>query len=49
MVLQGPDEDADDINTIFVIGPNGRDGNSSLIFPLAPTNMAGRLFYGGPA
>jgi signal transduction histidine kinase/CheY-like chemotaxis protein len=36
---------ADDINTIFVIGPTGRDGNSSLVFPLAPTNMTGRPFY----
>jgi len=38
-------KDADDINTIFVIGPTGRDGNSSLVFPLAPTDMRGRPFY----
>jgi signal transduction histidine kinase len=38
-------QDANDINTIFVIGPTGREGNSSLLFPLAPTNMAGRPFY----
>jgi signal transduction histidine kinase/CheY-like chemotaxis protein len=38
-------QDADDINTIFVVGPSGREGNSSLLFPLAPTNMAGRPFY----
>jgi signal transduction histidine kinase/CheY-like chemotaxis protein len=43
--FKGLSADADDINTIFVIGPTGRDGNSSLVFPLAPTNMAGRPFY----
>jgi len=36
---------ADDINTIFVIGPTGREGNSSLVFPLAPTDMTSRPFY----
>lgn len=38
-------KDANDVNTIFVVGPNGRDGNTSLLFPLAPANMRGRPFY----
>jgi two-component system NtrC family sensor kinase len=38
-------QNADDINTIFVVGPTGREGNSSLVFPLVPTNMTGRPFY----
>ena len=43
--FKGLVRNADDINTIFVIGPTGRDGNSSLLFPLAPTDMTGRAFY----
>jgi hypothetical protein len=43
--FKGLSANADDINTIFVIAPTGRDGNSSLVFPLAPTNMTGRPFY----
>lgn len=43
--FKGLIEDANDINTIFVVGPNGRDGNSSLVFPLAPTDMTARPFY----
>jgi signal transduction histidine kinase/CheY-like chemotaxis protein len=43
--FKGLIRNADDINTIFVIGPTGRDGNSSLLFPLAPTDMTGRAFY----
>jgi signal transduction histidine kinase/CheY-like chemotaxis protein len=43
--FKGLARNADDINTIFVIGPSGRDGNSSLLFPLAPTDMTGRPFY----
>ncbi len=35
---------ADDINTIFVVGPTGREGNSSLVFPLT-ADMGGRPFY----
>src|SRR3954469_22572723 len=36
--FKGLIQNADDINTIFVVGPTGREGNSSLVFPLAPTN-----------
>lgn len=36
---------ADDINTVFVVGPTGREGNSSLVFPLVPVDMTGRPFY----
>jgi len=43
--FKGLIRNADDINTIFVIGPTGREGNSSLVFPLVPTNMTGRSFY----
>ena len=43
--FKGLIQNADDINTIFVVGPTGREGNSSLVFPLAPTNMTGRPFY----
>jgi len=43
--FKGLMQDADDINTVFVIGPTGREGNSSLLFPLVPTNMTGRPFY----
>ncbi len=43
--FKGLIRNADDINTIFVVGPTGREGNSSLIFPLAPTDMRGRPFY----
>ncbi|HEX4883552.1 MAG TPA: ATP-binding protein, partial [Casimicrobiaceae bacterium] len=43
--FRGLRQEADDINTIFVIGPDGREGNGSLVFPLAPTNMVGRPFY----
>src|SRR4029077_4992128 len=43
--FKGLIKDADDINTIFVIGPSGRDGSSSLVFPLAPIDMTGRPFY----
>lgn len=39
---------AEDLNTIFVIGPTGTEGNGSLIFPLAPTDMTGRPFYEEP-
>ena len=43
--FKGLMRNANDINTIFVIGPTGREGNSSLVFPLAPTDMTGRPFY----
>ena len=43
--FQGLIRSANDVNTIFVVGPTGVDGNSSLVFPLAPTNMTGRPFY----
>lgn len=46
--FKGLIKNADDINTIFIVGPTGREGNSSLVFPLAPTNMAGRPFYEAP-
>ena len=40
--FQGLIRSANDVNTIFVVGPTGVDGNSSLVFPLAPTNMPKR-------
>jgi signal transduction histidine kinase len=43
--FKGLMQNAEDINTVFVIGPTGREGNSSLVFPLVPTNMTGRPFY----
>ncbi len=43
--FKGLMENAEDINTVFVIGPTGREGNSSLVFPLVPTDMTGRPFY----
>lgn len=43
--FKGLIRNADDINTIFMVGPTGREGNSSLLFPLAPTNMTDRSFY----
>lgn len=43
--FKGLIKDSDDINTIFVVGPTGREGNSSLVFPLAPTDLTGRAFY----
>lgn len=38
-------QNANDINTIFAIGPTGREGSSSLVFPLVPVDMNGRSFY----
>ena len=43
--FKGLMENAEDVNTVFVIGPTGREGNSSLVFPLAPTDMTARPFY----
>lgn len=43
--LRNLKQDADDINTIFLVGPTGTEGNSSLVFPLAPTDLRGRPFY----
>lgn len=38
----------EDVNTVFVIDPNGTEGASSLRFPLAPIDVRDRSFFTGP-